>query len=137
MMFLPNGYTVQRQLEDYIGARARARLPARHDPCIGAVNLYRDLRHWDSHYREHVPRHGDGGEEGPVLHDKLPPPRDLPASPTATASCHHGSARSPTTSTMSPPGTLKGIQAQPSLCQNDARTCSHAGQIKTRVADVS
>ena len=53
-MFLPNGYTVWQQLEDYIKGKERERGYLHvMTPCIGTVNLYKTSGHWD-HYRENM-----------------------------------------------------------------------------------
>ena len=46
-MFLPNGYTVWQELENYIKEKERAR-GYQHvmTPCIGTVNLYKTSGHW-------------------------------------------------------------------------------------------
>ena len=53
-MFLPNGYVVWQELENYIKAKERAR-GYQHvmTPCVGTVNLYKTSGHWD-HYRENM-----------------------------------------------------------------------------------
>ena len=49
-MFLPAGYTVWQELENYIKAKERARGYLHvMTPCIGTVNLYKTSGHWD-HY---------------------------------------------------------------------------------------
>ena len=53
-MFLPAGYTVWQELENYIKAKERARGYLHvMTPCIGTVNLYKTSGHWD-HYRENM-----------------------------------------------------------------------------------
>ena len=53
-MFLPKGYTVWQELENYIKAKER-KLGYLHvmTPCVGTVNLYKTSGHWD-HYRENM-----------------------------------------------------------------------------------
>ena len=50
-MFLPKGYTVWQELENYIKAKER-KLGYLHvmTPCVGTVNLYKTSGHWD-HYK--------------------------------------------------------------------------------------
>ena len=53
-MFLPAGYTVWQELENYIKEKERARGYLHvMTPCIGTVNLYKTSGHWD-HYRENM-----------------------------------------------------------------------------------
>ena len=51
-MFLPKGYTVWQELENYIKAKER-KLGYLHvmTPCVGTVNLYKTSGHWD-HYKD-------------------------------------------------------------------------------------
>ena len=53
-MFLPKGYTVWQELENYIKDKER-RLGYLHvmTPCVGTVNLYKTSGHWD-HYKENM-----------------------------------------------------------------------------------
>ena len=53
-MFLPKGYTVWQELENYIKAKER-KLGYLHvmTPCVGTVNLYKTSGHWD-HYKENM-----------------------------------------------------------------------------------
>ena len=53
-MFLPKGYTVWRELENYIRDK-EIRLGYQHvmTPCVGTVDLYRTSGHWD-HYKENM-----------------------------------------------------------------------------------
>ena len=53
-MFLPAGYTVWQELENYIKEKERARGYLHvMTPCIGTVNLYKTSGHWD-HYKENM-----------------------------------------------------------------------------------
>ena len=64
-MFLPAGYTVWQELENYIKEKERARGYLHvMTPCIGTVNLYKTSGHWD-HYREDMfpPMDMGDGEE--------------------------------------------------------------------------
>lgn len=51
-MFLPNGYIIWQELEDYIKEKER-NLGYQHvlTPCVGNVELYKTSGHWD-HYKE-------------------------------------------------------------------------------------
>ena len=53
-MFLPKGYTIWQELENYIKAKER-KLGYLHvmTPCVGTVNLYKTSGHWD-HYKENM-----------------------------------------------------------------------------------
>ena len=53
-MFLPKGYTVWQELENYIKAKER-KLGYLHvmTPCVGTVGLYKTSGHWD-HYKENM-----------------------------------------------------------------------------------
>lgn len=51
-MFLPKGYVIWQELENYIKNKER-KLGYLHvmTPCVGTVNLYKTSGHWD-HYKE-------------------------------------------------------------------------------------
>ncbi|MBR1896188.1 MAG: threonine--tRNA ligase, partial [Pyramidobacter sp.] len=53
-MFLPKGYAIWQQLEDYIKEKER-RLGYQHvlTPCLGTVGLYETSGHW-AHYKENM-----------------------------------------------------------------------------------
>ena len=53
-MFLPKGYTIWQELENYIKEKER-KLGYQHvmTPCVGTVNLYKTSGHWD-HYKENM-----------------------------------------------------------------------------------
>ena len=53
-MFLPKGYTVWQELENYIKDKER-KLGYLHvmTPCVGTVNLYKTSGHWD-HYKDNM-----------------------------------------------------------------------------------
>ena len=53
-MFLPNGYIIWQELEDYIKEKER-NLGYQHvlTPCVGNVELYKTSGHWD-HYKENM-----------------------------------------------------------------------------------
>ena len=53
-MFLPKGYTIWQELENYIKEKER-KLGYLHvmTPCVGTVNLYKTSGHWD-HYKENM-----------------------------------------------------------------------------------
>ena len=53
-MFLPKGYVIWQELENYIKDKER-KLGYQHvmTPCVGTVNLYKTSGHWD-HYKENI-----------------------------------------------------------------------------------
>ena len=53
-MFLPKGYVIWQELENYIKNKER-KLGYLHvmTPCVGTVNLYKTSGHWD-HYKENM-----------------------------------------------------------------------------------
>ena len=53
-MFLPKGYVIWQELENYIKDKER-KLGYQHvmTPCVGTVNLYKTSGHWD-HYKENM-----------------------------------------------------------------------------------
>ena len=53
-MFLPNGYIIWQELENYIKEKER-KLGYLHvmTPCVGNVELYKTSGHWD-HYKENM-----------------------------------------------------------------------------------
>ena len=53
-MFLPNGYIIWQELEEYIKRKERL-LDYKHvmTPCVGNVELYKTSGHWD-HYKENM-----------------------------------------------------------------------------------
>ena len=53
-MFLPKGYVIWQELENYIKEKER-KLGYQHvmTPCVGTVNLYKTSGHWD-HYKENM-----------------------------------------------------------------------------------
>jgi len=63
-MFLPKGYTVWQELENYIKAKER-KLGYLHvmTPCVGTVNLYKTSGHWD-HYLDGMFVLGDPEKDG-------------------------------------------------------------------------
>lgn len=64
-MFLPKGYVIWQELENYIKDKER-KLGYQHvmTPCVGTVNLYKTSGHWD-HYKEDmfVLTDADGNEQ--------------------------------------------------------------------------
>ena len=137
-MFLPAGYTVWQELENYIKEKERARGYLHvMTPCIGTVNLYKTSGHWD-HYREIMLPAMEMEGESYVLRPMNCHPhkmlyairphsyRDLPMRIGEIA--HDFRYESS--------GTLKGIERGRHFCQNDAHLFCTPEQIKSEVADV-
>ena len=137
-MYLPNGYTVWQQLEDYIKAKER-KLGYLHvmTPCVGTVDLYRTSGHWD-HYKENMfPAMEVEGEEfvlrpmncphHMMIYSNRPHSyRDLPIRIGEIAHDFRFEAS----------GTLKGIERGRHFCQNDAHLFVTPEQIRDEVASV-
>lgn len=137
-MYLPNGYTIWQQLEDYIKEKERARGYLHvMTPCVGTVNLYRTSGHWD-HYRENMfPMMEVDGEEY-VLR-----PMNCPHHMMIYANRPHSYRQLPIRIgeiahdfRYESSGTLKGIERGRHFCQNDAHLFVTPEQIKAEVADV-
>ena len=66
-MFLPKGYTIWQELENYIKEKER-KLGYLHvmTPCVGTVNLYKTSGHWD-HYKEGMFVLGDESKDKEVF----------------------------------------------------------------------
>ncbi len=137
-MFLPAGYTVWQELENYIKAKERARGYLHvMTPCIGTVNLYKTSGHWD-HYRENMfpPMEMEG--ESYVLR-----PMNCPHHMMIYANHPHSYRDLPMRIgeiahdfRYESSGTLKGIERGRHFCQNDAHLFCTPEQIKSEVADV-
>ncbi|MDO4522051.1 MAG: threonine--tRNA ligase [Eubacteriales bacterium] len=137
-MFLPKGYTVWQELENYIKDKER-RLGYQHvmTPCVGTVNLYKTSGHWD-HYKENMfpPMEVEG--ESFVLRpmncphhmmiyaNQMHSYRDLPLRIGEIAHDFRFEAS----------GTLKGIERGRHFCQNDAHLFVTPEQIKDEVSRV-
>ena len=137
-MFLPNGYTVWQELENYIKAKERERGYLHvMTPCIGTVNLYRTSGHWD-HYRENMfPAMEMEGE------DYVLRPMNCPHHMMIYANQPHSYRQLPIRIgeiahdfRYESSGTLKGIERGRHFCQNDAHLFCTPEQIKSEVADV-
>ena len=137
-MFLPNGYTVWQELENYIKEKER-RLGYLHvlTPCVGTVDLYKTSGHWD-HYKDNMfpPMEMEG--EAYVLRPMNCPhhmrifanrPRSYRALPIRIGEIAHDFRYESS-------GTLKGIERGRHFCQNDAHLFCTPEQIKDEVASV-
>ena len=137
-MFLPKGYTLWRELENYIRDK-ELRLGYQHvmTPCVGTVDLYRTSGHWD-HYKANMFPAMEMEGESFVLRpmncphhmmiyaNRLHSYRDLPIRIGEIAHDFR----------FEPSGTLKGIERGRHFCQNDAHLFVTPEQIKDEVASV-
>lgn len=137
-MFLPRGYTVWRELENYIRNK-EIRLGYQHvlTPCVGTVDLYKTSGHWE-HYKDNMFPAMEVDEETYVLRPMNCPHhmriyanrphsyRDLPLRIGEIAHDFRYEAS----------GTLKGIERGRHFCQNDAHLFVTPEQIKDEVSKV-
>jgi len=137
-MFLPNGYIVWQELENYIKEKER-KLGYLHvmTPCVGNVELYKTSGHWD-HYKDNMfPKMEVEGEEfvlrpmncphhmmiyGRDLHSY----RDLPIRIAEIAHDFRYEAS----------GALKGIERGRHFCQNDSHIFCTPEQIESEFKSV-
>lgn len=131
-MFLPNGYIIWQELENYIKTKEK-RLGYQHvmTPCVGNVDLYKTSGHWE-HYKENMFPAMEVDGESFVLRpmncphhmmiyaNKLHSYRDLPIRIGEIA--HDFRYESS--------GSLKGIERGRHFCQNDAHLFVTPEQIK-------
>ena len=137
-MFLPNGYIIWQQLEDYIKGKERERGYLHvMTPCIGTVNLYKTSGHWD-HYRENMFPAMEMEGESYVLR-----PMNCPHHMMIYANRPHSYRDLPMRIgeiahdfRYESSGTLKGIERGRHFCQNDAHLFCTPEQIKSEVANV-
>ncbi|MBQ9661562.1 MAG: threonine--tRNA ligase [Oscillospiraceae bacterium] len=137
-MFLPNGYIVWQELENYIKAKER-KLGYHHvmTPCVGTVDLYKTSGHWD-HYKDNMFPAMDMEGEAYVLRPMNCPhhmrifanrPRSYRNLPIRIGEIAHDFRYEAS-------GTLKGIERGRHFCQNDAHLFVTPEQIKDEVASV-
>ena len=131
-MFLPNGYIIWQELENYIKEKER-KLGYLHvmTPCVGNVELYKTSGHWD-HYKENMFPAMEVDGESFVLRpmncphhmmiyaNKLHSYRDLPIRIGEIAHDFRYEAS----------GAVKGIERGRHFCQNDAHLFVTPEQIK-------
>ena len=137
-MFLPNGYTVWQELENYIKEKERERGYLHvMTPCIGTVGLYKTSGHWD-HYRENMFPAMEMEGESYVLR-----PMNCPHHMMIYANRPHSYRQLPIRIgeiahdfRYEASGTLKGIERGRHFCQNDAHLFVTPDQIKSEVASV-
>ena len=137
-MFLPNGYIIWQELENYIKAKER-KLGYLHvmTPCVGNVELYKKSGHWD-HYKENMFPVMEVDGEGFVLRpmncphhmmiyaNKLHSYKDLPIRIGEIAHDFRYEAS----------GAVKGIERARHFCQNDAHLFVTKEQIKSEFKNV-
>ncbi|CCY44925.1 threonine--tRNA ligase [Clostridium sp. CAG:1193] len=137
-MFLPNGYIIWQELEDYIKGKEKS-LGYKHvlTPCVGNVELYKTSGHWD-HYKENMFPVMEVDEEAFVLRpmncphhmmiykNKLHSYKDLPIRIGEIAHDFRYEAS----------GAVKGIERGRHFCQNDAHLFVIPEQIKDEFKSV-
>ena len=137
-MFLPKGYTVWQQLEDYIKDKERM-LGYQHvmSPCVGTVALYQTSGHWE-HYKENMFPAMEVEGESFVLR-----PMNCPHHMMIYANRPHSYRDLPIRIgeiahdfRFEPSGTLKGIERGRHFCQNDAHLFVTPEQIKDEISSV-
>ena len=137
-MFLPKGYTIWQELENYIKAKER-KLGYLHvmTPCVGTVDLYKTSGHWD-HYKENMFPAMEVEGESFVLRPMNCPhhmmiyanrPRSYRDLPLRIGEIAHDFR-------FEASGTLKGIECGRHFCQNDAHLFVTPEQIEGEVASV-
>lgn len=137
-MFLPNGYTIWQELENYIKHKER-KLGYLHvlTPCVGTVDLYKTSGHWD-HYKENMFPPMEVEDENFVLRPMNCPhhmriyankPHSYKDLPMRIAEVAHDFR-------FEASGTLKGIERGRHFCQNDAHLFVTPEQIKSEFASV-
>lgn len=137
-MYLPKGYTIWQELENYIKGKER-KLGYQHvkTPSVGSVDLYRTSGHWD-HYKENMfPAMEIEGEEFVlrpmncphhmmIYSNQLHSYKDLPIRIGEIGHDYR----------YEPSGTLKGIERARHFCQNDAHLFVTPEQIQDEFAKV-
>ena len=125
-MFLPKGYTIWQELENYIKDKER-KLGYLHvmTPCVGTVNLYKTSGHWD-HYKENMFPAMDVEGESFVLRPMNCPHHMMIYANREIAHDFRFEAS----------GTLKGIERGRHFCQNDAHLFVTPEQIEDEFSKV-
>ncbi len=137
-MFLPNGYIIWQELENYIRTKEQ-KLGYQHvlTPCIGTVDLYKTSGHWD-HYKENMFPAMEVEGENFVLRPMNCPhhmriyanrPHSYKELPIRLAEIAHDFR-------FESSGTLKGIERGRHFCQNDSHIFVTPDQIKDEVKNV-
>lgn len=137
-MFLPKGYTLWQELENYIKEKER-RLGYQHvmTPCVGTVQLYKTSGHW-AHYKANMFPAMEVEGESFVLR-----PMNCPHHMMIYANKPHSYRELPIRIgeiahdfRFESSGTLKGIERGRHFCQNDAHLFVTPDQIKDEVSRV-
>ena len=137
-MFLPKGYVIWQELENYIKDKER-KLGYQHvlTPCVGTINLYKTSGHWD-HYKENMFPVMDIEGEQIVLR-----PMNCPHHMMIYANRNHSYKDLPLRIgeiahdfRYESSGTLKGIERGRHFCQNDAHIFVTPDQIKDEFSKV-
>lgn len=137
-MFLPKGYTVWQELENYIKAK-ELKLGYQHvmTPCVGTVQLYETSGHW-AHYKANMFPAMEVEGESFVLR-----PMNCPHHMMIYANKPHSYRELPIRIgeiahdfRFESSGTLKGIERGRHFCQNDAHLFVTPEQIKDEVSKV-
>ena len=137
-MFLPKGYVIWQELENYIKDKER-KLGYQHvlTPCVGTINLYKTSGHWD-HYKENMFPVMDIEGEQIVLR-----PMNCPHHMMIYANRNHSYKDLPLgigeiahDFRYESSGTLKGIERGRHFCQNDAHLFVTPDQIKDEFSKV-
>lgn len=137
-MYLPAGYTVWQELEDYIKYKER-KLGYLHvmTPCVGTVQLYQTSGHWE-HYKENMfPAMEVEGEDFVLRPMNCPHhmrifanrPHSYKELPIRIAEIAHDFR-------FEASGSLKGIERGRHFCQNDSHIFCTPEQIKSEVKAV-
>ncbi len=137
-MFLPNGYIIWQELENYIRTKEQ-KLGYLHvlTPCVGTVDLYKTSGHWD-HYKENMFPAMEVEGENFVLRPMNCPhhmriyanrPHSYKELPIRLAEIAHDFR-------FESSGTLKGIERGRHFCQNDSHIFVTPDQIKDEVKNV-
>ena len=137
-MFLPKGYVIWQELENYIKQKER-KLGYLHvmTPCVGTVNLYKTSGHWD-HYKENMFPAMEVEGESFVLR-----PMNCPHHMMIYANHMHSYKDLPIRIgeiahdfRFEASGTLKGIERGRHFCQNDAHLFVTPEQIEEEFSNV-
>lgn len=137
-MFLPKGYTLWQELENYIKEKER-KLGYQHvmTPCVGTVALYETSGHW-AHYKENMFPAMEVEGETFVLR-----PMNCPHHMMIYANKQHSYRELPIRIgeiahdfRFESSGTLKGIERGRHFCQNDAHLFVTPDQIESEVGRV-
>lgn len=137
-MFLPKGYVIWQELENYIKQKER-KLGYLHvmTPCVGTVNLYKTSGHWD-HYKENMFPAMEVEGESFVLR-----PMNCPHHMMIYANHMHSYKDLPIRIgeiahdfRFEASGTLKGIERGRHFCQNDAHLFVTPEQIEDEFSKV-